>query len=136
MPFTPGEQPDPGKPWIPGVSGNPNGRPRKFVNSYKASAYKVSEVTDCIQSLVTMTEDELNIVAVDRYSTALEKVVSGAILESIKKKSLFNIETLLSRCFGRPVQSMDITSKGEVLQAVTQILIQPVADQITIQEGE
>lgn len=94
--------------WKKGESGNPNGRPRKFVSTLKAMGYKNSEVADSIQSMLAMTIDELKEVYQNPLSTVLEKTVAGAIKKSIEKGDLNSIEVLLSRVFGKPKESVKI----------------------------
>ena len=45
--------------WKKGQSGNPNGRPRKYVSLLKEQGYKVSEINDTIQAMMAMEIDEL-----------------------------------------------------------------------------
>ena len=94
--------------WKKGESGNPNGRPRKFVSTLKSMGYKNSEVADSIQSMLAMTLDELKEVYQNPLSTVLEKTVAGAIKKSIEKGDLNSIEVLLSRVFGKPKESVKI----------------------------
>ena len=96
--------------WKKGESGNPNGRPRKFVSTLKSMGYKNSEVADSIQSMLAMTLDELKEVYQNPLSTVLEKTVAGAIKKSIEKGDLNSIEILLSRVFGKPKESVKIDS--------------------------
>ena len=96
--------------WKKGESGNPNGRPRKFVSTLKGMGYKNSEVADSIQSMLAMTLDELKDIYQNTESTVLEKTVAGAIKKSIEKGDLHSIEILLSRVFGKPKESVKIDS--------------------------
>ncbi len=48
--------------WDKGVSGNPNGRPRKYVSLLKEQGYKLAEVNDCIQAIMSMDMQELKAV--------------------------------------------------------------------------
>lgn len=98
------------KPFPKGVSGNPNGRPRKFVSTLKGMGYKNSEVADSIQSMLAMTIEELKDIYQNPESTVLEKTVAGAIKKSIEKGDLHSIEILLSRVFGKPKESVKIDS--------------------------
>jgi hypothetical protein len=98
------------KPFPKGVSGNPNGRPRKFVSTLKGMGYKNSEVADSIQSMLAMTLEELKDIYQNPESTVLEKTVAGAIKKSIEKGDLHSIEILLSRVFGKPKESVKIDS--------------------------
>jgi hypothetical protein len=99
--------------WSKGESGNPNGRPRKWISELKDSGYKSSEVNDCILVMLSMTLEELAEVYKHPKATALEKTVANAIKRSLEKGSLYSIETLLSRAVGKPKESVDHTTAGE-----------------------
>lgn len=91
---------------------NPNGRPRKYVSELRAQGYKLSEVNDCIQVLMSMTLDELKDVYTNPKATVLEKTIASAIRKSIEKGSLYSIETLLTRVFGKPKEQLDLNASG------------------------
>lgn len=99
--------PNDGKKFKLGESGNPNGRPRKYVSLLKEQGYKMSEVNDCIQVMMSMTLEELKDVWDNPKATVLEKTIASAIKKSIEKGSLYSIETLLSRVFGKPKETSD-----------------------------
>lgn len=109
MAFKKGEIPEGAKPFEPGQSGNPNGRPRKWVSALSEQGYKLSEINDALQVLMSMTLDELKEVFEAKESTVLEKTVANAIKKSIEKGSLYSIETLLSRVYGKPTEKTDNT---------------------------
>ena len=102
------------KPFKKGEVANPNGRPRKYVSELRAQGYKVSEVNDAIQVLMSMTIEELKEVYTNPKATVLEKTVAGAIRKSIEKGSLYSIETLLTRVYGKPKEQMDIVSDNKI----------------------
>ena len=91
---------------------NPNGRPRKYISELKAQGYKLGEVNDAIQVLMSMTLEELKEVYTNPKATVLEKTIAGAIRKSIEKGSLYSIETLLTRVFGKPKEQMDLNASG------------------------
>ncbi len=90
--------------WEKGQSGNPKGRPRKYVSQLTELGYKKSEVTDTIQAMMAMTMDELKTVWENPQATILEKTVANAMRKSLEKGSLYSLETLLSRVYGSPKQ--------------------------------
>jgi len=47
-------------------------------------------------------------------ATILEKTVAGAMRKSLEKGSLYSIETLLSRVFGKPKETADIKQDTEI----------------------
>lgn len=99
-----------------GETMNPHGRPKKFVTLLKEHGYKVSEVNDTVQAMLAMTLDELKEVWNDPKATILEKTIANAMRKSLEKGSLYSIETLLSRVYGKPKETADVnqTVTGEI----------------------
>lgn len=92
-----------------GTSGNPNGRPRKYVSLLVEQGYKRSEINDTIQNMMAMTVDELKGVWDNPKATILEKTIASAMRKSIEKGTLYSLETLLSRVYGLPKQELAAT---------------------------
>lgn len=88
--------------WKKGESGNPAGRARKYVSTLKEIGYKLSEINDTLQNFIALNEAEIKEIEKDKNCTILERIVAGALLQSHKKKSMYNIETILTRAFGKP----------------------------------
>jgi hypothetical protein len=97
------------KPFEKGQSGNPNGRPRKYVTLLVDQGYKRSEINDTIQNMMAMTVDELKQVWDNPKATILEKTIASAMRKSIEKGTLYSLETLLSRVYGLPKQELAAT---------------------------
>ncbi|CAB4137058.1 hypothetical protein UFOVP316_12 [uncultured Caudovirales phage] len=100
--------------WEKGVSGNPNGRPRKYVSLLKESGYKLSEINDTIQSMMAMDLDELKQVWDNPKATILEKTIANAMKKSLEKGSLYSLETLLTRVYGKPKEQVDMNVDNKV----------------------
>jgi hypothetical protein len=90
-----------------GESGNPNGRPRKYVSTLREDGYKLAEINDCIQVMMAMTMDELKAAYENPTATVLEKTIANAMKKSLEKGSLYSIETLLTRVYGKPKETRD-----------------------------
>ncbi len=99
-------------PFKKGQSGNPKGRPRKFVCLLKDMGYNKQDIDTTIQNMMAMTIEELAEVFKDSKATVLEKTVANAIKKGIEKGSLYSMETLLSRVYGSPKQEVDQTIKA------------------------
>jgi hypothetical protein len=108
MPFEKGITPEGAKPFEPGESGNPNGRPRKYVTLLKEQGYKLSEINDTIQVMMSMNMEELNEVYKNPKATIIEKTIANAMNKSLQKGSLYSLDTLLTRVYGKPKEQMDI----------------------------
>lgn len=93
---------------------NKTGRPRKWTTTLKEQGYKVAEINDSIQVMISMTEGELEDIRSDESRPIMERIVSAALLKSLGTKSLFNIETLFTRVFGKPKETLDANVKNDV----------------------
>lgn len=97
-----------------GETMNPNGRPRKYVSVLKDAGYKLSEINDTIQNLMAMRVDELQHIHNDPATTILEKTIAGAMIKSLKNGSLYSLDTLLTRVYGKPKETATITQDGTI----------------------
>lgn len=100
-----------------GETMNPNGRPRKYVSQLKEQGYKISEVNDAIQALMSMDVEELKAVLENPKATILELTIAKAMVKSLQNGSLYSMETLLTRVYGKPkeIQQVQSDSKIEVV---------------------
>lgn len=89
-----------------GVSGNPKGRPKKYTTVLRDHGYKLSEINDTIQVMLSMAYDELVAVRNHDKATIMERTIANAMIKSLKNGSLYSMETLLSRVFGQPKQEI------------------------------
>lgn len=115
-------------PFVKGQSGNPNGRPKKFTTLLKDNGYKASEINDTIQALLSLNMDELREVHEDVNATILEKTIANALFKSWKKGSLFSIETLLSRTFGRPKEQVSLDGTMNIKNIEVEIVRSNIKD--------
>jgi len=101
-------------PFKKGVSGNPNGRPKSYVTGLKDAGYNMTEINMSIRNMLSMNIEELRKVYENPEATILEKTVAGAMRKSLEKGSLYSIETLLSRVFGKPKETSDVKQDTEI----------------------
>lgn len=93
---------------------NREGRPRKYVSLLKHSGYKLSEINDTIQSMMAMDLEELKQVWDNPKATILEKTIANAMKKSLEKGSLYSLETLLTRVYGKPKEQVDMNVDNKV----------------------
>lgn len=93
---------------------NREGRPRKYVSLLKESGYKLAEINDTIQSMMAMDLDELKQVWDNPKATILEKTIANAMKKSLEKGSLYSLETLLTRVYGKPKEQVDMNVDNKV----------------------
>lgn len=86
---------------------NRKGRPRKWILEMKEQGYKLSEITDVIQILISLEPEKLKELKSNPSSTALEVSIASAILKSISKGDLDSIETLITRVYGKPKEKIE-----------------------------
>ena len=103
-----------------GETANPNGRPKKYVTLLKEQGYKLSEVNDTIQTIMAMDLEELKAVWDNPKATVLEKTIANALRKSLEKGSLYSIDTLLNRVYGKPKETSQVTTDGKIEVVFTQ----------------
>ena len=98
---------------------NPNGRPRKYVCELKGMGYKLSEINDTIQVMMAMDMEELKAVFQNDKATVLEKTIANAMRKSLEKGSLYSLETLLTRVYGKPKETTSVDTSGKIEFVIT-----------------
>lgn len=96
-----------GKKFKPGQSGNPNGRPRKFVSQMQIEGYKRAEIDTTIRNIMAMTENEVKSIWKDPRATILEKAFAQVMMKAKSYGDVWKTEQLLTRTFGAPVQRIE-----------------------------
>lgn len=92
-----------------GVSGNPNGRAKKYITTVTdRTGYKNSEIQDCIKSMLRMTTPEIKQIIKDDTTPVLEKIIASGIQSDIENGELRNLETLMNRSYGKPKEFVEI----------------------------
>lgn len=91
---------------------NKNGRPRKLATQLKLQGYKMDEINRTIENLLACTMEELQDVAKNDNATMLERIMSMALYNALKKGTLDNLETLLTRRWASPVQRSELNAQS------------------------
>lgn len=102
-----------------GETMNPNGRPRKYVSLLKEQGYKLSEINDTIQNMMAMDLQELKAVWDNPKATVLEKTIAAAMRKSLEKGSLYSLDTLLTRVYGKPKETTAVENSGKIEFIIT-----------------
>jgi poly-beta-hydroxyalkanoate depolymerase len=97
-----------------GETMNPNGRPRKYVSVLKEQGYNLWEINDTIQTMMAMDVQELKAVYDNPKATILEKTIANAMVKSLQKGSLYSLETLLTRVYGKPKETAQVTTDSKI----------------------
>jgi poly-beta-hydroxyalkanoate depolymerase len=97
-----------------GETMNPNGRPRKYVSILKEQGYNLWEINDTIQTMMAMDVQELKSVYDNPKATILEKTIANAMVKSLQKGSLYSLETLLTRVYGKPKETAQVTTDSKI----------------------
>jgi hypothetical protein len=94
---------------------NKEGRPKKFTTLLKEHGYSLSEVNDSIQAIMSMNEVEIKEVLKNTDATMLEKTVAKAIIKSYEKGSLYSMDTLMNRVYGKPKEEVNATIEAKIV---------------------
>ena len=100
---------------------NPYGAPKKTVTLLKEHGYKLSEVNDTIMVMMAMTLDQVKAIYESEQATMLERTIANAMYKSLKNGSLYSIETLLSRLYGKPRETIEASVETKTIN-LTMIL--------------
>jgi hypothetical protein len=63
---------------------------------------------------MSMDEEELRAVSLNDSATVLEKTVAKAMIKSLSNGSLYSLDTLLTRVYGKPKEQVDIKSDNKI----------------------
>lgn len=67
--------------------------------------YSNKEIQDTIRNITSLTEKEVKEVAANQDCSILERTVAKAMLQGLQKGSLWNLETVITRAFGKPIET-------------------------------
>ena len=96
---------------------NIKGVPRKLVSKISDIGYTNNQIIDTIKNIAALTESEIKQIVENEDCTVLERMIGKAILKDFGKGSLWNLEIIINRAFGKPkeIQAVENTGKVEVV---------------------
>ena len=107
----------------PGQSGNPKGRPKKFVTKVltelqneKGEKVSRQNIVDIYQVMLSLTKDDLVDLAKDDEKPFIYRIVAK---EMLSKRGFDVIETMLNRANGKPMVLKEI--KHELSTSITAV---------------
>lgn len=93
---------------------NNNGRPKKFITTVtEATGYKKSQVNDCYLTMLKLPMLELKRIADDPKTPSLEVLVARGIHGDAKRGELKNLESMLNRAIGKPIDKVEHSGDQE-----------------------
>ena len=123
-----------------GETANPNGRPRKTINSVnkelEAQGIKpttANEIKDIYLRLVNLKIEDIKKLVEDSEQPALIRIVGRRIIDS-KDKGMDIIEKVLDRAIGKPNQSIDIGLTEETRKEIQSLF--PTKEEINATIGK
>jgi len=93
---------------------NYKGAPRKLISQISDIGYSNSEIVDCIKNITALTEDEIKQIVDNKDCTVLERMIGKAILKDFGKGSLWNLELVINRAFGKPKETQAVENTGKI----------------------
>jgi hypothetical protein len=90
------------------------GAPRKLVSKISDIGYSNSEINDTIKNMAALTEEEVKQIVQNTDCTLLERMVAKAILKDFGKGSLWNLEIIINRAFGKPKETQAVENTGKI----------------------
>jgi hypothetical protein len=103
------------KPFKPGQSGNPAGRPKnRFAHIKELYELSSTDIDDLIKYALSLNVNELKTIINDPNTPAVQVAVFRAIIDGSKQGNLYNIYQLLDRVFGAVKQPVEVSGGLEV----------------------
>lgn len=79
--------------------------------------------------MMAMDLKELKQVWDNPEATILEKTIAGAMRKSLDKGSLYSLETLLSRVYGKPKEQTELSGNLTINKVTVEIVNKPEQDE-------
>lgn len=103
-----------GSRWPKGQSGNPAGRPKKLLTTLGEMGYSESQVRETMATILALPASDLARVAENPDCTVLEAWLTRIIVQANKTGNHVPLESLITRLFGAPKQTVQAEVKVEI----------------------
>ena len=119
-----------GRPFKPGQSGNPKGRPVLLPEVKENRAVTLQLWTSTIRKYLECPKRELEAVRSDPDAKMIDAIICGHILQARNSPDPNKMEVILTRVFGKPKETMDLSVHSDdqtdkLREAVQSILDKP-----------
>lgn len=120
------------RPWQPGQSGNPSGRPKIPEHLRSIASLSQGEVCKLVSKYARMTRDELQQAIQAPSTPVLEMAIASIFAQSIKQGDYTRLAFLLDRAIGK-VPQVILSDEQEQKAALSEL---PRADLLQIIKSE
>lgn len=109
------------KPFKKGVSGNPEGRPKKIYTIIKEMGYSADDMKSVFRELAWYTVFELKEVFKDENKPAIVRIVSNQLWLALKNGDMGKVKEILEYTLGKPSQFLDVKTDAPVSMPVINV---------------
>ena len=95
-----------------GETGNPTGRPKRAINvTWEEKKYTIDDIRGRMKVLLHKNLSELQTVVKDDKTIMLDKIVSNALIQDLRKGVISTLESVMNRVWGTPTNKIEHTGK-------------------------
>lgn len=118
-----------GKPFPPGVSGNPKGRTPVAPQVREARQMNLAKLTEILTSLMAMSIDELNSLMKDPQTIAMTRLVATILIKGIQNGDQTRANFLFDRAFGKVQENHKHTLDGDIHATLVRMMAEVDPDE-------
>ena len=103
------------------------GAPKKWATVQKELQYTKEEVLSTFRAIMVRPMEDIRKLSVDQtYSTGLEALVAKAIISDYDKGSMYRVDSIMDRLWGKATEIKDETINLNVTSLKVEIIASPV----------
>lgn len=95
------------KPFKPGETGNPNGRPKRIYTVLKESGYSKEDIGDAFKEIGWQTIEDLQAIVEDETKPVILKVIARAFIKGAEKGDFRYVSEILQHVIGKPKEQSE-----------------------------